>query len=121
MANSATSKSATLRAIPSVDQLLRTREIAQLRSSVGIRRLTAIAREVIEEMRTQIRSAGESGLTKDALLAESVQRLTSLCQREELSSLRRVINATGVILHTNLGRAPLSEGARKSVAEQAAG
>jgi L-seryl-tRNA(Ser) seleniumtransferase len=121
MANLATSRSATLRAIPSVDQLLRTQEIAQLRSSVGIRRLTAIAREVIEDMRTQIQSEGGSGLTRDALLAESVQRLSSLCQREADSTLRRVINATGVILHTNLGRAPLSEGARKSVAEQAAG
>jgi L-seryl-tRNA(Ser) seleniumtransferase len=121
MANSATSKSATLRAIPSVDQLLRTPEIAQRRSSVGIQRLTAIAREVIDEMRTHIQSEGGSGLTKDGLLAESIQRLSSRCQREALSTLRRVINATGVILHTNLGRAPLSEGARKAVAEQAAG
>ena len=121
MANLATSTSATLRAIPSVDQLLRTPEIAQLRSSVGIHRLTAIAREVIDEMRNHIQSEGGSGLTKDALLAESAQRLSTRCQREALSTVRRVINATGVILHTNLGRAPLSEGARKAVAEQAAG
>lgn len=121
MANSATSKPATLRAIPSVDQLLRTQEIAQLRRSVGIQRLTAIAREVIEQMRTQIQSEGWTGLTKDVLLAESVQRLSSLCQREALSTVRRVINATGVILHTNLGRAPLSEAARNAIANEAAG
>ncbi|MFN2516330.1 MAG: L-seryl-tRNA(Sec) selenium transferase [Pyrinomonadaceae bacterium] len=121
MADSATSKTAALRVIPSVDQLLRSEEIALLRNSVGMKRLTAIAREVIEEMRGQIQSEGWSGLTKEALLAESVQRLINLCQRDALSALRRVINATGVILHTNLGRAPLSEVARKAVSEEAAG
>lgn len=121
MDDSATSRTATLRALPAVDQLLRSEEIAPLRNSVGIQRLTAIAREVLEEMRRQIQSEGWSGLTKDALLAESVQRLLSLSQHDALSALRRVINATGVILHTNLGRAPLSEVARKAVSEQAAG
>jgi L-seryl-tRNA(Ser) seleniumtransferase len=121
MANSAPSKTAILRAIPSVDQLLRTQEVAQFRRSIGIQRLTTMAREVIDQMRTRIQSEGQSGVTKDALLAESVQRLCSLCQREALSTVRRVINATGVILHTNLGRAPLSERARKAIAEQAAG
>jgi L-seryl-tRNA(Ser) seleniumtransferase len=80
-----------------------------------------MAREVIAEMRLKIKSEGFNGYTKQALLAESVSRLRTLSQREALSSLRRVINATGVILHTNLGRAPLSEAARKAVAEQAAG
>ncbi len=121
MPDLATFKSSTLRAIPSVDQLLRAEETAELRSSVGTQRFTAIAREIIEQMRSQIQSEGSSDLTKDALLTEAVQRLRDLCQREALSALRRVINATGVILHTNLGRAPLSEAARKAVAEQAAG
>jgi L-seryl-tRNA(Ser) seleniumtransferase len=121
MANSAPSKTATLRSIPSVDQLLRTQEVAQFRRSIGIQRLTTMARDVIDQMRTQIQSQGETAATKDALLAESVQRLSSLCQREALSTVRRVINATGVILHTNLGRAPLSERARKAIAEEAAG
>jgi L-seryl-tRNA(Ser) seleniumtransferase len=46
-----------------------------------------------------------------------IQRLDAL----EAPSLRRVINATGVVLHTNLGRAPLSEGAVRSIAEVASG
>jgi len=121
MANPAASKDLVLRAIPSVDQLLRTEAIAQLRSSVGMPRLTTIAREVTEEMRREIRSEGFPEKTKDALLNEAVRRIHSLCQREALSVLRRVINATGVILHTNLGRAPLSETARKSIAKEAAG
>jgi len=121
MANPAASKDLNLRAIPSVDQLLRTEAVVPLRSSVGMPRLTTIAREVTEEMRREIQSEGFPEKTKDTLLNEAVRRIHSLCQREALSVLRRVINATGVILHTNLGRAPLSEIARKSIAKEAAG
>jgi len=121
MANPAASKDLTFRAIPSVDQLLRTEAVAQLRSSAGLTRLTAIAREVTDELRREIQSAGRLGKTKDELLSEAVQKIQSLCQRDALSMLRRVINATGVILHTNLGRAPLSAAARKSITEEAAG
>ena len=110
-----------LRAIPSVDQLLRTEAIAQLRNSVGMVRLTSLAREVTEEMRRQIQSEGLPESTKDALLNEAVQRIQSLCRSDALSVLHRVINATGVILHTNLGRAPLSEAARCAVVLEAAG
>jgi L-seryl-tRNA(Ser) seleniumtransferase len=119
MANPATSKDLNLRAIPSIDQLLRAEGVAQLRSSVGKPRLTTIAREVIEKMREEIRSEGFPESTKDTLLDEAVRRVYSLCRRESLSVLRRVINATGVIIHTNLGRAPLSEAARRSIAEAA--
>jgi len=47
--------------------------------------------------------------------------MKSLCGRDALAKVRRVINATGVIMHTNLGRAPLSEAARHAVAVEAAG
>jgi L-seryl-tRNA(Ser) seleniumtransferase len=123
MANPTGSKESALRAIPSVDQLLRTEAVAQLRSSIGLSRLTIIAREVTKEMRSQIQSNGDShgDATKAGLLDEAVLRIQSLCQDDALSVLRRVINATGVILHTNLGRAPLSDAARKAVAREAAG
>jgi L-seryl-tRNA(Ser) seleniumtransferase len=121
MSNPAASKDVTLRALPSVDQLLRHHALAQLRISVGMRRLTTIAREVTEGMRGEIQSEGFPVNTKDELLAEAVQRINSLCERETLAVLRRVINATGVILHTNLGRAPLSEAAVSAVAQEAAG
>lgn len=108
-----------LRAIPSVDQLLRTAEVAPLAGAVGLPRLTAIAREVTEQMRSQIQSGELSESTKDALLAEAAETMRVLCRRDELSGIKRVINATGVILHTNLGRAPLSEAAREAVAHAA--
>jgi len=117
MPNPALSKTATLRSIPSVDQLLRTEAAMELRSLVGINRLTAIARQVTEEMRRQIQSADLTEHSKDELLGEAVQQLQALCKRETVAAIRRVINATGVILHTNLGRAPLSDAARNGVLE----
>lgn len=117
MANPTVAKSSTLRAIPSVDQLLRTDVAVQLRSSVGLQRLTAIARQVTEEMRAHAQSDSVTEDSKESLLGVAVQRLDEICRGETLAQLRRVINATGVILHTNLGRAPLSEAARNSVQE----
>ena len=51
------------------------------------------------------------------LVARARERLA----RTQQPSLRRVLNATGVIVHTNLGRAPLAEAARDAVARAAAG
>lgn len=121
------SKASALRALPSVDQLLRMDAAVRLRDVVGPLRLTAIAREVTKGMREEIQHRSTNGeqhsvvLTREALLVEGLKRLEQACARESLSGLRRVINATGVILHTNLGRAPLSEAARQAVASEAAG
>ena len=115
MANQTVANSSTLRAIPSVDQLLHSTAAAEFRSSIGVSRLTAIAREVIEEIRARAQSGEQLEDSKEALLAVATVRLEEVCKLEELAQLRRVINATGVIIHTNLGRAPLSEAARKAV------
>jgi L-seryl-tRNA(Ser) seleniumtransferase len=118
MSNPAT---ASLRAIPSVDQLLRSGAAVELRAAVGTQRLTAIAREVTDQIRAQIESGTLTGGSKEALLAQGIQLLQKAGEREALHGFSRVINATGVILHTNLGRAPLSAAARAAVAKEAAG
>ncbi|HYG09976.1 MAG TPA: L-seryl-tRNA(Sec) selenium transferase, partial [Pyrinomonadaceae bacterium] len=116
-----------LRSLPSIDALLRTREARSLAERTGLPRLTALARSVTDELRgeLQARSADARGangtLSREALLAEAVSRLERAVAHADAGGLRRVINATGVILHTNLGRAPLSPAARRAVAEEAAG
>ncbi len=118
MSNPATS---SLRAIPSVDQLLRTEEAVQLRRAVGNQRVTVIAREVTDQIRAQIESGSLRDTSREALLAEGIQRLLLVGAREAMRGISSVINATGVILHTNLGRAPLSAAAKTAVAKEAAG
>lgn len=116
----------SLRALPSVDALLRTNQARSLSERVGAERLANLAREVTSEMRASLLGHAHEGEPangehrREALLVEALRRLETACERDESSRLRRVINATGVILHTNLGRALLSEAARKAVADEAA-
>jgi len=109
-------KRASLRDVPSVDQLLRTGAARELRDLVGIRRLTNIARSVTAEIRTLIRDNGDF---PDSLLEEAIKRMEASVRRESQAGIKPVINATGVLLHTNLGRAPLSEAARAAVNDAA--
>jgi L-seryl-tRNA(Ser) seleniumtransferase len=127
---------ALLRALPSVDALLRTETARGARDRIGARRLAHLARIVTEELRAEIQSqsanAGPVNTgpvnagrvngdgSREALLAEAARRLERACVLESQRSLRRVINASGVILHTNLGRAPLSEAARRAISDEAA-
>jgi L-seryl-tRNA(Ser) seleniumtransferase len=107
-----------LRHVPSVDQLLRTDAARELRERVGMRRATNIARSVIAEIRMVVRD-GEADVTANGLLAEAVRQMEATAQRESQAGIKAVINATGVLLHTNLGRAPLSQAARAAINEAA--
>ena len=113
-----------LRHVPSVDQLLRTEVARRLRDSIGLKRVTAIARTVTAEIRSLIRSnqidLATNGHSPEVLLAEAVRRMEETAKREGETGIKRVINATGVLLHTNLGRAPLSAAARAAIEEAAA-
>lgn len=122
MSEPATAKTTALRLLPSVDQLLRTETAVSLRNLVGLSRLTVIARTVTDELRAKILASEMSnGDTRETLLLQAEQRLKEVGAQESKTGIRRVINATGVILHTNLGRAPLSQAARAAVASEAAG
>jgi len=94
----------SLRDLPSVDRLLAQAEDAI--AAYGRPLTTAVLREVLAGARTELRAAGNGHPAPAAadLLDQARARLAAL----NAPSLRPVINATGVILHTNLGRAPLS-------------
>jgi L-seryl-tRNA(Ser) seleniumtransferase len=93
-----------LRDLPSVDELAR-----------GLDDPLAIdaARHVIDRAREEIRAGADPG--------DLAQRLRDELQALRSPSLRRVLNATGVLIHTNLGRAPLADEAIAHVAETARG
>src|SRR5205807_8446696 len=97
-----------LREIPSVDELLAQPRLAALSKRVERNLVVEVARTVLADLRARI--AGQSNWTALGLNAASVEELISTEVERILSrSLQPVINATGVILHTNLGRAPLPE------------
>jgi L-seryl-tRNA(Ser) seleniumtransferase len=117
-----------LRLLPSIDVLLRTATAGSLQGAVGLEHLSDLARKVTDELRQEIMTTPASEdaiqdpeLSRAAVLEEAERRLLRAHQAETNSSLRRVINATGVVLHTNLGRAPLSDAARRAIAKEAAG
>src|SRR2546426_4985839 len=97
-----------LRQIPSVDELLAQPRLAALSKRVDRNLVVEVARAVLADLRTRI--ASDSNWTALGLNASTVEELISTEVERILSrSLQPVINATGVILHTNLGRAPLTE------------
>jgi len=108
------------RKLPSVDEVINGPGVAGLATSYGREPVADAVRAVISRLRLEITSGllDEDGLllALDGLaVAVEVQLRRSLTY-----SLRPVINATGVILHTNLGRAPLAEAAIKHIGETAA-
>ena len=97
-----------LRQIPSVDELLLQPRLAGLSKRVDRNLVVEVARAVLADLRGRI--AEDSNWTAISLDGASVEELISVQVEKILSrSLQPVINATGVILHTNLGRAPLTE------------
>jgi L-seryl-tRNA(Ser) seleniumtransferase len=107
-----------LRHLPSVDQLVQDLEA---RGHVdGVPRPAAVAcvRRVVEAARRRLlEGTAPADWSPDALLEESAAALARL----RAPTLVRAVNATGVLIHTNLGRAPLSAAAQEAVREMLAG
>ncbi|MCY3918324.1 MAG: L-seryl-tRNA(Sec) selenium transferase, partial [Chloroflexi bacterium] len=108
------------RGLPSVDRLLRQEAVGALRSRFPDALVTAHARAAIAAAREDITCSAPFCGTQvlappsvEELAADVVERVEAAAR----SSLRPAINATGVILHTNLGRAPLPDSALAAMAE----
>jgi L-seryl-tRNA(Ser) seleniumtransferase len=103
-----------LRKIPAVDQLLLRPAIASWVAGTSREFVVSGIQKLLQGIRDEIRSGN-----MDAGMDLSPERLETLLiqnlQKRLLPNLRMIINATGVILHTNLGRAPLSSAAQMSL------
>ena len=107
-----TGKKERLRGLPAVDAVLRNPAGAALAGRHGRAAATAAVRSVLEDLRRRISAGEEPVASEGAIIALAARTLSD-------RGLRRVVNATGVVLHTNLGRSVLSEEAVAAVTQTA--
>ena len=107
------------RRLPSVNEVLLAPDVQELIAAHGHERVVAAVRECLGAIRANIAAKEISEDAIELAVGSLAERVSESLQRGPEYSLRKVINATGVILHTNLGRAPLSEAALAHIAEVA--
>ena len=113
-------KSELYRRLPSVDEVLRLQQITDLIEREGHAAVAEAARAVLARVREEI-AAGRLNSPGVELVVSGLPEAVGRQLRQALRlSLRSVINATGVVLHTNLGRAPLAAAALDHLREVAA-
>lgn len=128
--------SAHLRAIPSVDELLLQPRLVALAEKSGRALVTQAVRQVLADFRARLKNEPSQSAVPNPeapdeaqldarvvaeIIAEVVVGVVEKVETALAPSLRRVINATGVVLHTNLGRAPLSRAAVAQITATASG
>jgi L-seryl-tRNA(Ser) seleniumtransferase len=114
------SKSDLYRLLPSVDELLKNADLAELVAREGQPAVTESVRTVLGNVREEITSGTLGSQQAVELAVSHLARAVEKHLRSAMEfSLKPVINATGVVLHTNLGRAPLAESAIRRIGEVA--
>lgn len=108
-----------LRSLPSIERLLERPLACGLFATLGRDRVRDLLREITDSLREEVAGGQWPKDADQSLTAEIERRLQTQAARIAQPSLRKVINATGVIIHTNLGRAPLAGSAAHAVAEAA--
>lgn len=99
--------------LPAIDRLLRESEFLTLRETHGHTRIVDLLRQLLDEAREMIRDTQ----TLPAWCENWAQEVSLRLEKEARSALRPVINLTGTVLHTNLGRALQAEEAVAAVAQ----
>lgn len=108
-----------LRKLPKVDELLMDERVAEASCNLLREQVVDVIRTVIETVRREIINSDEE-LDENCVSYDLVaDKVIEAVRHSHVKSLRRVINGTGVVLHTNLGRAKLSKSAMDAVAEVA--
>lgn len=109
-------KNKILRKLPSVDALINTEEGKQLIEKYNRKSVVNAARTVQNELRSEILKKKTASVEEDELSVENIMRRIQDHLKKKFShSLRKAINATGIILHTGLGRAVLSKEALEAI------
>ena len=103
-----------LRKIPKVDELLKQPVLADVIAQYGINPVTEAVRAKLDTLRQAILSHQADTMPETE---ELCQQISCRVQQDALPSFRKVINGTGILLHTNLGRSCLSEAAARAVYE----
>lgn len=109
-------KNKILREIPSMDRLLRAPQIAEYEKQLGHANVKALLAELLCTVRGEILSGERTSADSGEIAARALSMLAS----HTVQDLRTVVNATGVVLHTNLGRSPIAAEAAKHACDTAA-
>ena len=110
-----------LRSLPSIERLLERPASSKLSASLGREQVRDLLREITDELREEVvKDQWGPETSSQSFIDEVERRLQSQAALRARPSLRRVVNATGVVIHTNLGRASLSTEAVQAVADVAA-
>ncbi len=105
--------------LPSIDDVLSHEAVVALVAEFGRERILAFARAVIGSKRAELLSGELAPPDKESLYSDVICELGEIGAAERMNGVRRVINATGVVIHTNLGRAPLSQRAIEAINDAA--
>lgn len=108
-------KNQILRNIPQVEKILQAEEISRFIDDIGRSAVTGAVRDVL----ANTRSRAEKGESVDP--GKIIPAVVSRCRMKQRERLQRVINGTGVIIHTNLGRSPIGADILKKLAADCSG
>ena len=105
-----------LRQIPMVDELMKQPQLQQLCAAVPVQKVTEAVRQILDDLRAGILNGS---IEEMPALEDLCGLVVGTANKKAEYSLKKVINATGIILHTNLGRACISERAAAAACEVA--
>lgn len=108
----------SLRQLPSVESILLALPLAELIAAHGRARVTRWARNSIAQLRSEL-AAGNGAPGREELAQKAVRLVRDAANSESTARLAHVVNATGIVLHTNLGRAPLADRAIEAIQQAA--
>ncbi len=113
-----------LKFLPSINTLLRSGISGKIISESGAKHMTDLARAATDSLRKEIieeisanKQLNTKNYSRESLLEKAEQLLENAWRCEQNAGLQKVINASGVIIHTNLGRSTLSDAAQKAMLE----